>query len=470
MKKIAISLLAAGAALRVVGLTVSPIWYDEAFTVFLARLPDRMIRLEYGDFNPPLWQLIASLFLRVFGENEFALRLPALLCSLAALWLAWEVAREMLPVQWDSVEIGSSTIYIAVAALLALLPYHFWMAQDSRCYAMMAALYMAVLYFAIKGRWLGFGASIGLLVYSHSTGIFYGAAAGLGALVLRWPDRKRIIISGAVGAATILPWLPAFFDRAANHWIGPLTGIGLLQSLYYVFFAADPTTNYQIFTALVIAATLVAALVVSLTRLKDTRSAALTAWAVGPLLLMIAVSPIKNLIFYRPLSAMLLPCCIWIPASLWPTARRQWRYGWVLPITWAVFLLVGVITWTPGLKGGNLREVANIINDQFQPGDVVYHATGTSYLPFALYLSEPGYVLDEEQHDGLLQTHLQIEFGIPRAALEDIPHQRAWVIWSRDWLVTDQANERMEEYIHGGILIGKINYWQASDIEVYLVQ
>lgn len=466
MKKTAASILAAGIALRIAGLTISPFWYDEAYSVFLAKLPDQLIRLKNGDFTPPLWQLIATLFLRIFGESELVLRLPALLFSLVALWLSWQVAKEMLASRWET-----GSISLPIAALSALLPYHFWMAQDGRCYAMMSALYMAVLYFAIKGRWLGFGASIGLLMYSHTTGIFYAAAAGLGALILRWPDRKRIISSSAAGAATILPWLPAFFGRAADHWNGQLTqNPNVPYSLYFAFFAGDLPLSLQIVAVLIIVLTLAIVLGISLARIKDRQHSALAIWAICPILLMIVVSPIKNLIFYRALSAMLLPCCIWFPAALWPATRRQWRYGWVLPSIWTFLILAGLIYWTPELKGGGLRGIANQINNQIQPGDVVYHATGTSYLPFALYLSHPGFLLDEEQNDGLLQTHLQSEFGIPRAALENIPHQRAWVIWARDWLVTDQANERMEEYIHGGILIGKVNYWQAADIEVYLVQ
>lgn len=63
----------------------------------------------------------------------------------------------------------------------------------------------------------------------------------------------------------------------------------------------------------------------------------------------------------------------------------------------------------------------------------------------------------------------QDEFGVPRASLETIPHRRVWVVWARDVLMTTRAVERMKAYIHGGILVGRVHYWQAPDIEVYLV-
>jgi hypothetical protein len=133
-----------------------------------------------------------------------------------------------------------------------------------------------------------------------------------------------------------------------------------------------------------------------------------------------------------------------------------------------LLLVAGLVSWSPALKGGELRSVSEQINAQWQPGDVVYHATGTSWLPMSLYLDEPGYLINEEQHDGLLQTHLQDEFAIPRASLEDLTHQRAWLVWARDILMSEQANQRMEAYTRGAVLVGKINYWQAADIEIYL--
>jgi hypothetical protein len=34
--------------------------------------------------------------------------------------------------------------------------------------------------------------------------------------------------------------------------------------------------------------------------------------------------------------------------------------------------------------------------------------------------------------------------------------------------MSEQANQRMEAYTRGAVLVGKINYWQAADIEIYL--
>src|SRR5690606_16059505 len=73
-------------ALRVVGMWIPQLWYDENFTLILARLPfDRMIAATAGDVHPPLWYLIEWGWLRLFPDPglvpAWTLRIPALACS-----------------------------------------------------------------------------------------------------------------------------------------------------------------------------------------------------------------------------------------------------------------------------------------------------------------------------------------------------------------------------------------------------
>src|SRR5690348_4567977 len=60
-----------------------PLWYDELFTVYLARLsrPGELWSALAGgtDLNPPLGYLACRATERFLGENALAVRLPALL-------------------------------------------------------------------------------------------------------------------------------------------------------------------------------------------------------------------------------------------------------------------------------------------------------------------------------------------------------------------------------------------------------
>jgi hypothetical protein len=74
---------------------ITPLWFDEFFTLFLSRirsLPELLQALP-SDGQPPLQYLLTSVSIRVFGESEVALRLPELLALLATGFLAYRIVR-----------------------------------------------------------------------------------------------------------------------------------------------------------------------------------------------------------------------------------------------------------------------------------------------------------------------------------------------------------------------------------------
>src|SRR6185369_16047245 len=86
-------LMVLAAGLRLVGLGSESLWYDETFTALLAKLDlPHMLAAVRGDVHPPLWYLIEWLNVRIFGGSEFAMRLPAALFSVLAVWLVWRLA------------------------------------------------------------------------------------------------------------------------------------------------------------------------------------------------------------------------------------------------------------------------------------------------------------------------------------------------------------------------------------------
>jgi hypothetical protein len=78
-----------------------PLWFDELFTFYIARLPDtgQLFRAIPGDGNPPLNYLLARLSLDMFGETPFAVRLSSIVgCSAALLATYFFVRRFSGPV------------------------------------------------------------------------------------------------------------------------------------------------------------------------------------------------------------------------------------------------------------------------------------------------------------------------------------------------------------------------------------
>jgi hypothetical protein len=464
-----IGVVAIGIALRLAGLGASALWYDEAFTLALARLPLlEMVRAAALDFNPPLWEIIAWASTRMFGANEIGLRLPSLVASIAALGVAAWLMRELKLGSFPHDKPGISWIGLAAFAALAVLPYQLWMAQDGRVYAVMSLLYLAGAWFALRGRWLGLTACLGLLLYSHLPGAVYAVPLVAVAAMSHRNQLDRVGYAVIAAAVSFVPWLPAWFNATSrNFWLGPFTWGSFLTALARVFFA-DALPAWLWGTAAIAIFGGVAGAVVITLRERSAGALTLAVLAIGPLALMVVISQFRNVVFYRPLSALTIPLVLWLALTL---TRIPWRWlRYTSATVWAMLLLAGVLSWNPASKGGDLRALADrMMLDTMRPGDVVYHATGTSALPFSEYVRAPTYLLDEELPPGLLSQPVQDALGLKRAALEDVPHLRAWIIWALDAQVTDAAKARMAKYVEGGTLIGTVRYWQAAPIQVWLV-
>lgn len=500
-------ILAAGVFLRLSGLTISPLWYDEAYSLYLTRLPiAEVIRLQSLDVNPPTWEMILLPLVRLFGETELVLRLPAALLSIAALWLSWRLVKEF----------GLTPVQSAFAAIgLALLPMHFHTAQDGRVYALLSALYLAAGWAAWRGKWLWLGLACSGLLWSHNTGITYALSALAFSLVCHRREWLRIIATGALAGLSFLPWVPNAIGAINNTWMTntrltlPFFEVSLLQAM----FARSIRGSWQLLAMIASMVSLLSAFLISLEgwvsqlgvwaapffgaaraiianspsigriikrraertsrppRTIDSQDAnlpKLMVFAAGPVILLCVISLlVSNVLFYRPLVPALSPLVIWFAAALTP--RRLTLTTWVLPYTWLVLIVVGLIGWSPETKGGGLETITRMIYEQWQEGDIIYHAVATTALPMDYYLPDkPQYILDEVQSPGLLRHEIQDALGFERASLESLEYKRAWVIWSQDPTMSEVAWKRMTEYTTGAPLVGMVNYWQASPALIYL--
>jgi hypothetical protein len=488
--QIIIALLAAGIVLRVAGLTTSAIWFDESVSLYVSREPFiSMLQTSRDMLNPPLWELIVWLSFRLFGVNEFGLRFPALVASIISLWLAYKLC----------VELGlTDKQKVAAMLFIALLPYQFWIAQDGRMYSLYSALYLGAAWFALKNRWLGLIATTGLLMYIHTTGVLYAISVFTIVASNNIFDRKhllRVTASGLIVLAVFLPWLSIYFQPSYQALDYPkFSWLLLLAGIYEIMFANGPlkvAPVYALAGLLAITITTGFALIYSAKILfgqiikavsayksgpdrsdsnGDTRFMQITLLALMPVTIMILIGVFwKSIVIYRSLSATLVPLVIWLVTAI-AKASPKWLIRWGFAPLWIVLLLTSVILWSPQRKTGDLREIVNLINNQWQAGDIVYHVSGTSLLPFSYYLSDrPAYLLDEDLSSLVMNPVPQDLLTTGRAPLESIAHQRAWIIYARDPLISKRANERIQNYKKNGTLVGIVQSWQFAPIEIYLV-
>lgn len=461
--------LALGVALRLAGLATSAIWYDESISLSMARLPLlKMVQVLAQDFNPPLWELIIWPWVQILGASELAARIIAMLSSVVSLWLTVKITKalDFTPGQT-----------LAAVTLAALLPYQFWMAQDGRVYAVLGALYLAALYFALTQRWWGLLGACGLLLYSHTLGALFALSALLvGHLRDPKGNYKQFITVGLAALAAFLPWLPVLISNIPLYITDEtMTLNGALTALVMATWGgALPDIGLMLVALGVMAVSLLFALGLTFEPLLEKRTMLnspnlyLVVMAMLPLGLLLDISLIyKPMFLYRVIGPSVIPIVLWVSKIITP--RRLTKTTWILPAAWALLLIVGLANYTPTTRGGALRDQAQFINGQLQPGDIIYHASATSELPFTFYTPAGlNYVLDEPQGPGLLQTNIQTVLGINRAALVDVPHQRAWIIWAQDPSLSSRAQDRMAQYTQGAALVGAITGWQFSPILIYV--
>ncbi|MCP4661117.1 MAG: glycosyltransferase family 39 protein [bacterium] len=196
-------LTAAALGLRLVHLTRSQLWVDEAATWWFARLTasGRLAEQIALEPTPPLYYGLIGLLMRLFGESDLVMRLPSALIGAATVPAVFLLGRELF---------GRRVGWIA-ALLLSFHPLHVFYSREARVYPLLLLLtivLLRVLWRALdddrRRSWAAFGGVLLVTCYSHFYGLFLGAAAG-GLIVFQGRSararRRGLAVAALVGLA-----------------------------------------------------------------------------------------------------------------------------------------------------------------------------------------------------------------------------------------------------------------------------
>ena len=423
------------AVLRIFDLWTAPLWYDENFTLLLARLPfTRMLSATAGDVHPPLWYLIEWTLYRLPNLPPWAIRIPALLFSLAALWAFWRV---LLALHIDALDPRVGT---AALLLTAVLPMQLWFAQEGRMYSLLEFLALVGLLTVFERRWSWMTVVIVAMLYTHNYGIFYAAALGLVAMIR---DRRDLVPLIWSAQAAILAWLPWLFvltnqmqSISGNYWIMRLDlGQVVLQVEKLFWNVAIP--GEVTFAAVVVTmlALLVGSAYAITRRPANWQIVIVMAW--GPLAMAAIASALwQPVILYRALigsSPFLYLLVCWPLSLLFDGPRLRLApalYVTALALPFILAGIVGTYKYTPLQKGGDeMNRALAIIRAEWQPGDVLYHLDDGSlvnWLPYSSDLAQ--YKMPECEHTlGALTSQTRAALGVDEKPLDQIDYKRVWL-------------------------------------------
>ena len=196
------------------------LWYDEVWysTRFVLNSLPQLRHYVVSEPPAPFYVVIMHGWNRLFGENEIVLRIPSLLCGVAAILLTYSIAKKYAGVQ------GA----FLAALFLCFSPAHIWYSQEATSYAMTMCLLLAavLVWHELKsasrsGHWYVFyGLFLICAIFTHYLAAVY--LLPLSVLLFDAPSvvRKRIVainlLAGTLVAGVII----------IKHELGS-TGVGM---------------------------------------------------------------------------------------------------------------------------------------------------------------------------------------------------------------------------------------------------
>jgi mannosyltransferase len=416
-----VAVVAAAAWLRFHDLARESLWYDEGVSCQMAGLPwAEVVRLTAQDVHPPLYYFLLKAWAWAFGDSVLALRSLSALCGVATVVAVFFFTRSLgaAPPAGQAGDeaprrAGGSGPALLAAALTALSLFQIAHGREMRMYplgALLAVLSSWALCAALfrpartLAPWVAYAGLAAALAYTHNYGLFTVAAQALfaGGYLLwgrvgeeaqarRRADLWRATLAFLVVGLAYLPWLSVALGQngrvVAAFWIPPLTLNSAAAAVENFFtgtreFRADPSAGLA-------APLVVAALVVTLLLRKDRAAACLVLLGVVPLALGLAVSLVqgRNILMGRYL-------CFSGPFLLMGMALVVSGVpGPALRVTVACLLVAGFaaqlwVYWQDGYRTYNpgLQDVARVIRENYQEGDVVVTRKETDFYAMNYYL------------------------------------------------------------------------------------
>jgi uncharacterized membrane protein len=268
-------------AIRLYGLSIDPVWIDEAATLEIAALPfsdlfGEMARLES---SPPGFYAVAKVWTRLWGTDVVSLRLLPAIAGALAVVPVWMFAREAF---------GDRAAWLS-ASMLAVAASHVRLSQDARTYTLLFLVFCCALTVALRLirvrtfdrpavlAMIVLGLLQGLLGWLHATSpiliaslacfVVAGAAAGTLGIV------RGVIAAAVSGIITLVVAAPPFIETISqviqpafdDRWITPPSLTDALR-VYGRTLVAPFLYELSIPVALVYAALLVFAVVMGIRR------------------------------------------------------------------------------------------------------------------------------------------------------------------------------------------------------------
>jgi uncharacterized membrane protein len=391
-----IPIMGVGLALRFAHLTSKPFWFDECFSV-------EMARLRWGSFLRVIWWREANMSLYYallrawlhFGQSEFFIRSLSILFAAATIPAIYWLARQLY----------DRKIALLAAALFTVNAYNVHYSQEARSYTLFVLLatlscgwFVSWLCKPSRGNCIGYILTSVLAVYAHFYALLLTAAQWIALRLFRASNPKD---AGESAASLRTPW------KAIGIGIFPLlvfiatTGAGpirwirrpKLHDLLGFWRDFSGGNNWLIPTVLSLACIAAAATAGKrLIRRNQTwetwRIQFLLVWLLFPIVLTVGLSFLRPVFLPRFL-IFCQPALLILAAAGIAQLRRIWPIAPALVLIFCLALAGTFFVYGHDYddQRDGSGEAVNFILDHSQPGDAIMFHIAEARVPYEFFRS-----------------------------------------------------------------------------------
>ena len=216
--------------IRVLESLKTELWFDEAFTGVLMKLPfNEFLKTVSIEPHPPLFYAVTKTITLIFGVSDLSLRALPILFGVLSVVFVYLIVQRL----FDRKAAAFSALIVAIS------PFLVEYSVEARPYSMYGFLFLLTFYFFLKKNAVGFVLSSVLFLSSHYLAFIYFSILGLyGIYELRNSIKKLFImfVPGTLVGGYFT--YNAYFNSTKSlnsSWISESSFFNIISSFYTYF-------------------------------------------------------------------------------------------------------------------------------------------------------------------------------------------------------------------------------------------
>lgn len=354
------------------------IWYAQKSYV-------EVVEQAANDPNPPVYNLIISTWVKVFGVSEFSTRFFSVLMGVLGVVVMFLIASRNFGLM----------VGIIAALLYCFSPIQFRFTHLARPYSMLMVSVMLSYGFLLeclkepsKRKLFWYYLFTTLMIYVHPTSVFNLAAQGLIIILNRYNSFKgiiRLMLPILAAAATFGIWVVCipYFDRDDAMWFGPPDW----EAIYYVikvFFGSTEIILAQLAILILLGVLAVRKRQIGI----DKSFAFVLIWAIVPFVISIVFSHTFKPVFQDKYILSVQPAFMLLLAlSIHKLGKTVFR---TIAIISVALLFVLVIDIEPNAED-DWRSAVEYVEPMHDENSIILIDPWYEFRTFAFYFDRHGY-------------------------------------------------------------------------------